>query len=162
MDTVRCGQCKTLLDEPLQTVADSPFPCPKCGSTLRLFDKTLAATVTARASLGLKARESGRRKPFLEQISGASYFRKAQRWVERLMRIDRRNNQYREVVNDPETGAIIHKCEEPLSKHRGHGDARKKDVHRVERAGHEQGAEVNRRAAGRSTETFLPTAGGNK
>lgn len=128
MDTVRCGQCKTPLDEPLQTPADSRTPCPKCGSTSRLFEKTLAATTTPRASLGLKAREPGRRKPFLEQISGASYFRKAQRWVERLMRIDRRNNQYREVVTDPETGAIIHKCEEPLSEHRGHGDARKRAV----------------------------------
>ncbi len=128
MDTVRCGQCKTLLDEPLQTPAESRIPCPKCGSTSRLFEKTLAAMGTARASLGLKAREPGRRKPFLEQISGASYFLKAQRWAERLMRIDRRNNQYREVVTDPETGAIIHKCEEPLTNHRGRGDARKEDI----------------------------------
>lgn len=128
MDTVRCGQCKTPLDESLQTPADSRIPCPRCGSTSRLFEKTLAATATARASLGLKARESGHRKPFLEQISGASYFRKAQKWVERLMRIDRRNNQYQEIVTDPETGTIIHQCEEPLSEHRGHANARKKDV----------------------------------
>lgn len=128
MDAVRCGQCKTALDESLQTPADSRIPCPRCGSTSRLFEKTLAGTITPRASLGLKAREPGRRKPFLEQISGASYFRKAQRWVERLMRIDRRNNQYREVVTDPETGTIIHKCEELLSEHKGHGNARKKEV----------------------------------
>jgi len=123
MDTVRCGHCNTPLDEPLQTPAESRIPCPKCGSTSRLFEKTLTATITPRASLRLKAREPGRRKPFLEQMSGASYFRKAQRWVERLMRIDRRSNQYREIVTDPETGAIIHKCEEPLSEHRGRGDA---------------------------------------
>lgn len=128
MDTVRCGQCKRPLDEPLQTPAESRIACPRCGSTSRLFEKALAGTITPRASLGLKARGPGRRKPFREQISGASYFSKAQRWVERLMRIDRRNNQYQEVVTDPDTGMIIHKCEEPLSEHRGHGDARKKDI----------------------------------
>jgi phage FluMu protein Com len=128
METVRCGQCKTLLNELPQTPTHSRIPCPKCGSTSRLFQKTLAATAIGRVTLGLKGREAGRRKPFLKQISGASYFRKAQRWVERLLRIDRHNNQYREVVTDPETGVIIHKCEEPLSEHRGHGDARKKDV----------------------------------
>jgi len=128
MDIVRCDQCKTPLDEPLQTPAGSRIPCPRCGSSSRLFEKALAGAITLRASLSSKAREPGRRKPFLEQVSGASYFSKAQRWVERLMRIDRRDNQYQEVVTDPETGTIIHKCGEPLSEHRGHGDARKKDV----------------------------------
>ncbi|MBZ5499537.1 MAG: hypothetical protein LAP85_24320 [Acidobacteriia bacterium] len=42
------------------------------------------------------------------------------------MRIDRRKDLYQEIVTDPETGAIIHKCEEPLREHEGHGDARKK------------------------------------
>jgi hypothetical protein len=39
--------------------------------------------------------------------------------LERL--IDRAKNWYKEVVRDPETGEIIHKCEEPLREHRGHG-----------------------------------------
>ena len=126
MDTLRCGQCRTPLDEPLQTQTESRIPCPRCGSTSRLTEKAHAATISFRALLGMKAREPGRRKPFLEQFSGASFFWKAQRWVDRLMRFDKRNDQYQEVVTDPETGTIIHKCEEPLSKHRGHGDARKK------------------------------------
>ena len=128
MVTVRCGQCKTPLNEPLQTPDGSRIPCPRCGSTSRLSEKAFGATISFRTWLGLKAREPGRRKPFLWQISGASFFRRGQRWVDRLMRFDKRNNQYQEVVSDPETGTIIHKCEEPLSKHRGHGDARKKDV----------------------------------
>lgn len=126
MDTVRCGQCKRPLSESPQTPASSRVPCPTCGSTSRLFEQGLAATVTPRGSLGLKATEAGRRKPFLEQLSGASYFRDAKKWVERLMRIDRRKDLYQEIVTDPETGAIIHKCEEPLREHEGHGDARKK------------------------------------
>ena len=126
MDTVRCGQCKTPLNEPLQTPDGSCIPCPRCGSTSRLTEKAFAETISFRALLGMKARKPDR-KPFLKQISGASFFKNEKRWVQKLMRIDRRNNQYQEVVTDPETGTIIHKCEEPLSKHRAHGDARKKD-----------------------------------
>jgi hypothetical protein len=29
-----------------------------------------------------------------------------------------------EVVTDPETGNVVHRSEEPLSEHRGHGSAR--------------------------------------
>lgn len=39
--------------------------------------------------------------------------------------IDWGNDRYKEVVTDPETGIIVHHCEEPLSKHRGHGSAKK-------------------------------------
>ena len=126
MDTVRCGQCRTPLNEPLQTPAESRIPCRRCGSTSRLFEKAFAATISFRALLGMKARKPGR-KPFLEQSIGPSFFKNAKRWVERFMRIDRRSNQYKEVVTDPATGTIIHKCEEPLSKHRGHGNAQMKD-----------------------------------
>lgn len=38
--------------------------------------------------------------------------------------IDRSNVIYREEVIDPTTGRVIHHCEEPLSKHRGHGSAK--------------------------------------
>ena len=40
--------------------------------------------------------------------------------------IDKDNNHYKEIVVDPETGEIIHQCEEPLSEHRGHGSDKKK------------------------------------
>ena len=44
--------------------------------------------------------------------------------MRRIMRIDRENDQYQEVVTDPSTGEAVHRCEEPLSQHTGHGDAR--------------------------------------
>ena len=31
--------------------------------------------------------------------------------------LDRERDTYREVVTDPETGELIHHCEEPLSEH---------------------------------------------
>jgi len=35
--------------------------------------------------------------------------------------INKYNDKYLEKVTDPETGDVIHHCEEPLSKHFGHG-----------------------------------------
>lgn len=40
--------------------------------------------------------------------------------------IDRDNDLYKEIVIDPVTGDVVHKCEEPLSKHFGHGSDKTK------------------------------------
>jgi len=42
------------------------------------------------------------------------------------MYIDKKNDKYKEIVKNKETGEIIHFCEEPLSEHRGHGYAKKR------------------------------------
>jgi hypothetical protein len=39
--------------------------------------------------------------------------------------IDRVKDWYSEKVVDPDSGRIIHQCEEPLSEHKGHGSAKK-------------------------------------
>ena len=67
-------------------------------------------------------RFSSKRNPRVKFKGGASYWRDGKRWMLREMRVDKAQDQYREVVSDPETGEIIRECEEPLSKHRGHGD----------------------------------------
>lgn len=95
--------------------------CPDCGPVARHFELTINETIVARSSIGLKARRGGIGKPFYILKSGASFFRKAQIWCKRVMMIDRENNIYREVVTNPETGEIIHLCEEPLKLHQGHG-----------------------------------------
>ena len=38
--------------------------------------------------------------------------------------VDRDGNWYRETFLDPETGEVLHHCEEPLTEHRGHGSAK--------------------------------------
>lgn len=38
--------------------------------------------------------------------------------------IDRENDWYEEVVTDPETGEVIHRCAERLSEHTGRGSAK--------------------------------------
>lgn len=42
--------------------------------------------------------------------------------------VDKQSDSYFERIADMETREIIHECEEPLSEHRGHGDAKKKTL----------------------------------
>ena len=122
----RCQDCGELLDESPSLLPEQRSPCPKCGSVARQVEITVAETLTAHASIGIKARHSGVSKPFLESKSGASFFRRLGQWVSREMVVDRENDKYKELVTNPETGEVIHHCDEPLSQHRGHGAARKK------------------------------------
>ncbi len=71
-----------------------------------------------------KVKEKGQKKPIYEFKVGDSYHHKTGKWNHRRMEIDRKNDKYREVVIDKETGEIIHSCEEPLSQHKGHGSAK--------------------------------------
>ena len=40
--------------------------------------------------------------------------------------IDRDNDRYVERIVDSKTAAVIHECKEPLSRHRGHGTAKRR------------------------------------
>ena len=88
----------------------------------------MTSTVDIKSTLGARAYEQGSREPFIEHKSGDSFFRKTAKWVTRVMRIDRRGDRYTEHVYDPKSGETIHHCDEPLSEHRGHGDAKRRDV----------------------------------
>ena len=66
------------------------------------------------------------KKPIIEIIAGDSLTKKTGKWAHREMYIDRKNDQYREIVRDKKTGEIIHFTEEPLSQHKGHGSAKKR------------------------------------
>ena len=103
---------------------DKRVPCSRCGSFLRTYSVTLAATVVARPGVRLKARRAGIRRPFLESKSVPDFWRKARKWMSLLRVIDRERNRYVERVSDPTSGEIVCECEEPLSQHRGHGSAR--------------------------------------
>lgn len=65
------------------------------------------------------------KKPRVEHVSGDDFHRATGKWnkLERL--IDGRNNRYREVIRDPETGAVLRFVDEPLTEHRGRGSAKK-------------------------------------
>jgi len=124
--TVKCGNCGLQLDEDTSTSTETRLPCPACGSMTRAIHVTVHDTVTIREKLGMKGRHADGGKPFIEQVHGADLHRDTGTWRHLSRIIDRENDQYYEVVKDPVTGKILHECREPLSKHRGHGAAKRK------------------------------------
>jgi hypothetical protein len=82
--------------------------------------------VTTHERMGLKARHGAGGKPFAESVVGADLHRDSGKWMHLERVIDRVKDEYKKVVTDPDTGTVIYKCEEPLSKHQGHGAAKHK------------------------------------
>jgi len=75
----------------------------------------------------MKGKHPEGKKPFIEQVSGDDYNRDIGEWRKLERVIDRDNDAYKEVITDPKTGKVIKHCEEPLSKHTGHGSAKLRD-----------------------------------
>jgi hypothetical protein len=117
-----CRSCKTGTPVTTESRPDGHAKHFSCGHTH--YDITLEDTLTFRSSLGFKARGLGSGKPYLEGKGGDDLHRKTGRWMHLQRVIDRARNWYSEVVTDPETGKVVHRCEEPLSDHRGHGSAK--------------------------------------
>lgn len=124
--TMKCQDCGEVLEEPSDLPLEGRSPCPKCGSESRHFEVTISETAIVHEHVGIKARHGASGKPFLESKFGDSFYRKTKEWVSREMTVDRENDRYKELITHPETGEVIHHCEEPLSEHRGHGSAKKK------------------------------------
>ena len=114
-----CGSCGESVEE---------TPCPHCGSSLRAIHVSVQETIGIREKLGIKGREDGKKRPVLEQVHGDDLHRKTGMWKKLSRIIDRKNDLYHETVTNPETGKIEHECKEPLSKHRGHGAAKKNQI----------------------------------
>jgi len=68
---------------------------------------------------------TGYGKPSREHVIGPETSASG-RLVMKERHIDKQSDSYLERITDMETGEVIHECEEPLSMHRGHGDAKKK------------------------------------
>jgi DNA-directed RNA polymerase subunit RPC12/RpoP len=116
---MRCGNCgRELKEAPSTPVSERP-PCPECGSTVRRAEIGISSTITVRSMLSFKARRAGRGRPFAEGKVGDDLHRKSGRWFRLERIIDRTRDWYREIVNDQRTGEVIHRIEEPLSKHIG-------------------------------------------
>jgi hypothetical protein len=79
-------------------------------------------TVTLRERAQIVAFEEGKR--VFERLSGDDLCQDTGRYNHKVRLIDYQNDWYRETVTDPETGRVIHHCEERLSEHRDHGSAK--------------------------------------
>lgn len=124
--SVQCGNCES----PVLEDRNEPDrqPCPECGSTRRIFNLAVADTIQFKQMLGMKISNpsfGGKGHVRVEQLAGDELHRKTRRWFKKERVIDRQNDRYYEKITDPETGQVIHHCDEPLTQHFGHGTARK-------------------------------------
>jgi len=119
------ADCATSVDEATDT-PETRTACQKCGSTKRILNTCITEMAIVRDGLGLKARRPNQKKSYVEAKNGPSHSHKLGKLVEHERLIDRDNNRYSEKITDYESGEIIHHCDEPLSTHRGHGSAKKR------------------------------------
>lgn len=120
-----CAECGGAV--PLDESSSVKVPCVACGSTRQRHDATgVLVAGEARIGMTLKVRRPSSKKAHVELKQGPSPSRSLGKAVEHLRRIDRAKDQYFELVRDYETGEEIHRTNEPLSKHVGHGSAKKR------------------------------------
>ena len=100
--------------------------CPNCESKKKHIKLIFEEKIELHDQIKGKVKKQGVRKPIKEFKVGDDFHHKSGKWYHREMYIDRENNQYKEIVKDKTTGEVIHECREPLSKHRGHGSAKRK------------------------------------
>jgi hypothetical protein len=115
---VFCRDCRTNLIETEKT-------CPNCGSENRIIVLPLKEALEIHGQMkGTVIEKRGKSRRATEFKVGDDFDRNGNKWVHLERIIDRNKDLYVEIITDPETGNTIKKNQEPLSKHRGHGDAK--------------------------------------
>lgn len=126
MKQLLCTNFKTEYKDKQVVQSKLQKPCPSCVSTPRTFFQNLEGRLTFSSKLGFKGMHSDKGKPFIWGIIGSDLFRKINKWVHLERIFDKEKDHYKEEISDLDAKKIIHRCEEPLSKHRGHGSAKNK------------------------------------
>jgi hypothetical protein len=123
-----CIKCGAAINERWDRVAGSRVRCPslRCRNNTR----ALNAKATMAGSGGLEVydmlRWGNRRLYGVWGQDGWAFFRLGQSWQMVRRTFDKLSDRYSEEIRD-RTGRIIKTVEEPLSKHRGHGSAKRDD-----------------------------------
>lgn len=125
-EITECADCGCSIDgDPGAT--DVRKLCSACGSIRRIYNISIKETLIARNGYVVKTKRPSQKKPYIEDLSMPDYSYSRSKHVHRQRIIDRENDHYFEEITDYETGEVIHHCEEPLSQHQGHGDAKNKN-----------------------------------
>jgi len=84
----------------------------------------VAENIQVNESLRLRGKRKGRKKPTSEIVSKDDFHHDSKEWrhIDRV--IDFEKNDYAEIIKDKE-GKTVHRCNEPLTKHRGRGSSKK-------------------------------------
>ena len=126
---VRCASCEHSVPETPGLPPEERMPCANCGSTARIFSKSLFETVSVRSFLDGKKKAPGfpsKKKVRIHFQLGDQINHKTGEWVFKQRRVDKDASPawYFERVTDSETGDVIHDCSEPLEKHTERGSAK--------------------------------------
>ena len=119
-----CGQCGSVINDEIES-EQNRHPCKKCGSLTRNINVSINESLILRDGIGVKAKHTGDKKPFIESKDIPDYNRDRGKIVNLKRIIDRENDIYHEIITDYETGEIIYEKKEKLSEHTGHGYAKK-------------------------------------
>jgi len=116
-----CDKCGNLLN------GGELGPCPTRGNHLRKYVIKIHVKTRVVPFLVRKwgFRGKGKRTWIFRAEEGLQLYRKSGKVNAVTRTYERENDKYMEKIIDPETGAIIKFCEEPLSQHRGHGSSKK-------------------------------------
>ena len=124
----RCSDCGLQIIEKKNLFEDERRPCPQCESLGQALVMIQSETleVDDRHRMKLKGGEkTASGKLGKELVQGHDFYRKSSVWNYLYRLIDRINDWYHEKITDPKTGKIVYECQEPLSKHQGHGSAKR-------------------------------------
>ena len=130
LGNIKCSNCgETLPSEWISS--NNAKVCPNCGSTNQDIQIEVSEEISVHeclegilddASLTSNRQKKKTRMTFR---TGDDWSFKLRKMVHKERLIDNRNDRYFERVTDPCSGEVIHECEEPLSAHTGHGDAKR-------------------------------------
>jgi hypothetical protein len=131
VSTARCDVCGYEYPHPTQATAEpAGTPCPniECGATTGgQFDIAASDSIEVSDLVEYKGKHAGQKKHYIEIQAGAQLRVSEGDHVAKFRRIDRRNDEYEEIVTNRETGEVIRSVREWLSEHRGHRSAKLKN-----------------------------------
>jgi hypothetical protein len=131
MEIKICTNCEFCWEGQDDIDSSNREPCPECGSTSRKFDMLCQDDIQFHEAWKGKIKDTtlpSKKKVRVEFFDGQEWSVAFEKFVNKVMVRDKRQNHYHEKVVDPDSGTVIHECTEPLSKHQNHGYAKfKKD-----------------------------------
>lgn len=118
MTIATCFNCHSMSD-----MRNGLEACPNCGLANWIANAMSVGPIEILPSVDLKVKNpsyKGRHKYARETKSVAEHSEDG-RLVRVTQTIDRRNDRYRKMVKDVNTGEILREADHPLSEHTGHG-----------------------------------------
>lgn len=108
-------------------------PCPQCGSTAKTMHLHIEDTVPLQVTEWFDGKVTAPDRPKKKRLRmhlqvGQQYSVKLQKYVDKERLIDKDGDRYMERVTAPDTGEVLHHCEQSLKAHQGHGSAKFKDA----------------------------------